>query len=329
MKILRWGVLVIMLHLLFAGLNTSTSAATDRNLRFEETAEKTRTDSPHHYLYFPLVGNSEQVIASLQFGISVADGGEYDGDEIWFNWHYNQCESASYWPMIYSGRRKLEVPENCSGKPLLLLNEPEFRIQANVTPARAAEIIYALRDWQGPLYCCGNYYTQHQTSDYHLHPQGINYIWEVIRQYQKQYNEPLPLTGIHLHVYNWSGSYPESQYLERDTLRIWRRLADLHNWEIVVSEVGAIPRGREREEAAAEVAAALPKVLDIVIEELAPTHIFWFVREHTDDLNHHNNSLEFNWSPLSLYQGEELTPVGEAWYEYIERANSPQAPSPP
>jgi hypothetical protein len=279
---------------------SSTTESDNRTISYSSTL-------PYKY-YFPLISTG---IVETRHGFGVRDAGDYDGGILWFNWHHNRCHHASYWPMVYSkSKGSLDVPANCAGKPLLLLNEPEYRGQANTAPERAAEIIHQFRDWQGPLYCCGNYYAQLANGDYYLHPQGINYMWAVIREYERRYNTAPPLTGIHLHIYNLSPTYHATLLVEVETLHLWRQMADRYNWQIVVSEMGAIPHGGGTE----RIIKTLPGLYNLVEEELRPEFIFWFVYGMPDV--HHQNSEDFSWSPLSLYRDDELTEVGQAWYEY-------------
>ena len=284
-----------------------------RRQRVEEVSPLQRTISKGEYrAYLSIIkGGADERAKQNSRGFGVRDALDYDGNTIWFNWHHNRCDRQSYWPMVYSkSKGSLDVPENCAGKPLLLLNEPEYRGQANTAPERAAEIIHQFRDWQGPLYCCGNYYAQLANGDYYLHPQGINYMWAVIREYERRYNTVPPLTGIHLHIYNLSPTYRATLLVEVETLHLWRQLADRYNWQIVVSEMGAIPHGGGTE----RIIETLPGLYNIVEEELRPEFIFWFVYEIPDV--HHQKSEGFSWSPLSLYREDELTDVGQAWYEY-------------
>lgn len=73
---------------------------------------------------------------------------------------------------------------------LLLLNEPEWGAQANLTPDQAADVIahYAQR-WPGELWCCG-------TLSSHA-----GYLDKIYRSYMTRYGGPWPIDGLHIHVY--------------------------------------------------------------------------------------------------------------------------------
>jgi hypothetical protein len=312
MKIFPGLALSATFLLLFTSVFTLAGAATDKaQNKVSSTTQFGNRTIPYsstlpYKFYFPMISVSTGLV-DTRYGFGVRDADDYDGGIIWFNWSHNRCHHASYWPMVYSqSERSLDVPENCAGKPLLLLNEPEYRGQANTAPERAAEIIHQFRDWRGPIYCCGNYYAQLPNGDYHLHPQGINYMWAVIREYEHRYGTAPPLTGLHLHIYNLSPTHHATMLVEVETLHLWRRMADRYGWQIVVSEMATMPHGEDEK----RVTRDLSGLYDLVEAELRPDFIFWFGYEHPP-AGHHQGDV---WYYTSLYtETGELTEVGRAW----------------
>lgn len=229
-----------------------------------------------------------------QFGVVVLDG--TDPGVPYYNYTCSACGrvgSGEYFPMIFDSRYRYGSPgPACIGKPLLLGNEPEFTVQGNDTPAQGAALLYEWRNWTGKLYGFG---TQHVEA-------GWNWFNQMIINYTDTYELPLPLTGIHLHAYSFHN-------LRSADLSRWRRLADANEWEIIVSEIGHFPFGPTTAE---DIAKALPGIMDMAINELRPTHVFWFALTVSEGAN----MGEFYWTRTALYEGTQETVVGAAWRAY-------------
>lgn len=210
----------------------------------------------------------------------------------WYNYICDKCVGGGeYFSMIWSASSPEPGPE-CAGKPLLLLNEPEYPTQANNTPAEGAELLYRWRNWSGPLYGFGTSYTA----------AGWNWWNACAVLYADTYGLPLPLTGIHLHAYSFNN-------LRSSDFAQWRKLADSYGLSIIVTEIGHLPFGATTAE---DIAATLPGILDMTIAELRPTHIFWFSMKDTGV--EYNDG--FHWKLTALYDVDGETVVGEAWRRY-------------
>lgn len=182
--------------------------------------------------------------------------------------------------------------DGCAGRPLLFLNEPELLDQANMTPQEGANLLWQWREWDGPLYCCGNQYSDR------------GYQWFV--DMRDAYTGTLPIDGLHIHTYTVS-------QLDKVQLRKWRQLADSNGWEIVVTEVGLFPTDNVTVQ---DIADALPSLLETVSEELRPAAIFWFAyRVHPDTLY---GGMQWDKAALYNFDTEAITPVGEAWERYTQ-----------
>lgn len=117
------------------------------------------------------------------------------GRPVWFHDWWWDCgrwmmDRAVYVPSVarawYSG-----VLQCDDGRPLLVLNEPEDPNQANLSPARAAELLHtASLAWRrGEVWCCG---TQ---------VQHLGYAQQLLAAYRAMYGE-WPAAGWHVHVYS-------------------------------------------------------------------------------------------------------------------------------
>lgn len=238
-------------------------------------------------IFMPSVSNQADrpqfgVIASRNPGVGIP----------WYNYVCTACgqtDGGEYFPMVWGAAAARPGPE-CAGKPLLFLNEPEFANQANMTPAAAATLLHEYRNWTGRLYGFG---AQHTSWDW---------FNAAMTAYTNAYHQPLPLTGIHLHVYSFNN-------LRTSDFTRWRKLADTHGWDIVVSEIGHLPIGTTT---AHDIANALPGILDMTIKELKPSYVFWFSLVNTGV--EYNDG--FHWARTALYDTNGETVVGKAWREY-------------
>lgn len=88
-------------------------------------------------------------------------------------------------------------------------------------------------------------------------------------------------------------------------LRRWRQLADSHGWKIVVTEAGPYPFGLTRQ----QIADKVPQLLPVLLQELQPTHVFWFALSV--------DSVLGEWEKMALVDSTgQQTPVGAAWERY-------------
>lgn len=108
----------------------------------------------------------------------------------WYDWT-PRCNDAHQVQMVWGGGAgEVQAARSCNdGRPLLILNEPERKDQANVAPAVAARLVNDLAQWwAGPLWCCGQ------------NAAATDWTDEFVRLYHQQYG-PLPLDGWHVHAY--------------------------------------------------------------------------------------------------------------------------------
>ena len=114
---------------------------------------------------------------------------------VWFHDWWWDCgrwalDGAVYVPSVARAWHP-EVLRCDDGRPLLVLNEPEDPNQANLSPARAAELLHtASLAWRrGEVWCCG---TQ---------VQHLGYARQLLAAYRAAYGE-WPAAGWHVHVYS-------------------------------------------------------------------------------------------------------------------------------
>lgn len=255
--------------------------------------------SPGEFLVFLaliLTGSNNALPTSTVYGVGSPYAYTYDRPH--YNWAANQCAiSPEYWPMIWDHRGRHGWPgEACrDGRPLLILNEPEFGGQANTSPVQAAALVYEWRDWPGPIYCCGNFYG-HDIDE----SDGFEWFLQFVIAYQKAHNAPPPITGIALHVY---------EFRQVDFLRLveWKRIALDFGWDVVVTESGTFPSETYLPH---EVAGRMGRFLTLTVAVLQPTHLFWF----SDNLLPGALHDETQWENLNLYNRDgTFAPVGVEW----------------
>ena len=243
------------------------------------------------------IGSRVRVFLPLLFG-GVVFGGAVPGYETppghFYNYVADCTLSSDYWPMIFSSEGVWGNYEmrGCVDEPLLLLNEPERAEQANDTPTEGAALLYEWREWPGELYCCGTQYGG----------PGWDWFGEMQTVYSDTYGLPLPIDGIHFHVYPVSVAA-----LDTERLAQWRGLATENGWELVVSEIGLLPVAGNTPDVIAE---ALPDLVHTVTGIVQPTALFWFAWSISPEAN----TPGIDWANLSLYDGNSAqTVVGEAW----------------
>lgn len=116
---------------------------------------------------------------------------------------------------------------------LLVLNEPEWGGQSDMTPVEGAEFIrYAEQRWPGELWCCGNLASH------------SGWLDAMLTAYQAQYGTMPRLAGVHLHVYVNDG-FPVADplsgvWIDRSQADLGRYLDTMQRWglpaRVVVSE---------------------------------------------------------------------------------------------
>jgi hypothetical protein len=183
---------------------------------------------------------------------------------------------------------------------LLIYNEPELG-HYSATPKQAAVFVkdWSIR-WTGPVACCGNFYGRVGGTAY----SGLEWMLTLIEEYHIAYGTVPPIDAIHMHVYEIDG-------LDLALLAEWRALANAYGWQIIVSESG-VSTALTPEEAA----AALPAFLSTVEDTLRPSTLMWF----SDYLQPWVLGGDTPWHVLNLTNVDgSLTPVGEAWYQYINQ----------
>ena len=143
-------------------------------------------------------------------------------------WYYDWWWDCSRW----AGDQGVYIPSvmrawhpevmACNdGRPLLVLNEPEERGQAELTPEQAAAVLHqaAVSGWTGPVYCCG-------TQAAHL-----PYMQRLVTAYRMAYGA-WPADGLHVHVYHGVA--------ELDAFVQWASGEGILGQGVVVSEFGLL-----------------------------------------------------------------------------------------
>lgn len=134
-------------------------------------------------------------------------------------WNSAYSHMPTHWPMIW--RTEQLQTQYQAGTPILLINEPEYTGQADLTYEQAAEVVRRFRNWPGPVYGCG---TAWFSDGYEWMTGFIDYIGDDISI----------LDGMHLHCYavanivEWYDDYGER----------FAQLAKDHDWPVVISEYG-------------------------------------------------------------------------------------------
>lgn len=199
---------------------------------------------------------------------------------IWFYDWWFDCgrwaeETVVYVPAVMQAWYPQVLACN-DGRPLLVLNEPENLLQANLTPAQAAAVLHSAvtSGWRGPIYCCGTQVAH------------TPYLARVVAAYRAQYGD-WPTTGLHVHVYHGAE--------ELRTFVAWARAQNILGTGVVVSEYGWLTDER-----------ILPRDLKALTEQvLAVDGVLtaaWFSAKYQP----------YTTSDLLMADGA-LTELGEAW----------------
>lgn len=233
------------------------------------------------YLYLPIL-----MLKSL-FGVGVVDAGPapqpLDRPVPWLNWSTNSCDDDWFWPMLYSVSSTL--PTECSGKNILLLNEPEAWNQSNTTPQQAADRLAELNGER--VFCCGNLY----------HASGQQWWTQFVAL-----ADTSNLAGINIHIYVDARYGPDVGAMDW-----WKQEADSLGVPLVISEWGFWPTPGTGYESA----------------DMTP--LYWQILSHTDadamfwfawwmPVPYRQDSPSFIWSDLRLVDdGGAWTTFGQQW----------------
>jgi hypothetical protein len=136
-------------------------------------------------------------------------------------WNSAYGHISTHMPMIW--RMEQLQSSYPPGTPIVLINEPEYEGQANLTFEQAATVIRRFRDWDGMVYGCGTAWF------------GDGYRW--MTGFVEYMGDEIDiLDGMHLHCYS-NSDHPE---LYDDYAQAFADIARFHNWPIIISEYGII-----------------------------------------------------------------------------------------
>lgn len=140
-------------------------------------------------------------------------------DIPFLTWNSAYCHRDNFFPIKW---RREPVQANCEdGRVLLLINEPEYKGQANLSPSEAADIVREYQDWDGEIFCCGNAW--------------FSDGWKWMEDFILAIGDDIDIIdGLHIHTYS-NAQFPE--YYD-DYADNWSGLAREHNWTIIISEWG-------------------------------------------------------------------------------------------
>lgn len=246
--------------------------------------------------YRPMIEGADATL----YGYSTPHRRTYDVP--FYNWRafVADCDNEHFWPMVRGQAVEPGMVDACDNgrRTLLIYNEPELG-HFTASPKDAVLFVRDWSDrWTGPIACCGNFYGR--VGGFPL--SGLEWMLTFISEYHIAYGVVPPIDAIHMHVYQGGA-------LDVALLAEWRALADAYDWQIIVSESG-VSTALTPEQAA----AALPAFLDTVEDTLRPSTLMWF----SDYLQPWVLGDGIPWHILNLTNVDgSLTPVGEAWYQYI------------
>jgi hypothetical protein len=195
-------------------------------------------------------------------------------DIPYLTWNSSYGHRPYHWPMIWKKEQlQSQYPD---GTPILLINEPEYKGQANLEYNEAAEVVRRFRDWPGMVYGCG---TAWYSDGYKWLTGFIEYLGDDISI----------ITGMHLHCYAAAGQID----LHDDYAVRFAEIAMKHNWPVVISEYGIV--GADDEER--------NRFLNLITSIFSPTHMFLF-------------SWKYHLIPdLDMVNSDgSLTDIGKWWY---------------
>ena len=206
----------------------------------------------------------------------------------WYDWGRSNLHPAGdYWNMVWAQRNRTRRRFANEAAPLLLLNEPEYSWQANMSPAQVADAWALYSDYAGPVYVGG-------------------YGYEYLDQFQEArrlYRGPEYWAGLHVHVYAKPWEFSDERIL-RSALHPWRKEAG--DRPIVVSEWGFLPVDGYIQCAARQ----LERLLRVIEEELQPELMFWFSWRMPDDSQ---NTPGIDWRHTNVFDGI----IGQAWRRIV------------
>ena len=205
----------------------------------------------------------------------------------WHSWGRNNLSGSDelYWNMVWTQRNSIRQSFTDESLPLLLLNEPEYAWQANMSPEQVASAWTLYSDYLGPVYI-GGY--------------GVEYLWQ-FKQALQFYDGPRYWAGVHMHVYGWPWNWRE---VLPQQLIAWKE--QCVGEELIVSEWGFFPV-IGWEQYCADNLESLWKLIDKV---LSPTKAFWFVY----NIDGSQDVGGIAWSNTSVVNGV----IGKAWLRLLD-----------
>ncbi len=168
-------------------------------------------------------------------------------DTPFLTWNSAYSHMPTHWPMIWKQEQIQSVYQ--SGTPILLINEPEYKGQADLDYAQAAEVVRRFRDWPGPVYGCGTAW--------------FSDGWKWMEGFVDHIGDDISiLDGMHLHCYADSRTVSlYDDYAER-----FAQLARDHNWPVIISEYG-LTGGDDKDR---------DQFVKLLRDTFSPTHMFLF-----------------------------------------------------
>lgn len=228
---------------------------------------------------------------------SIGKDPELHDHGMWsYTWGMGNCTRDI--PMVFSDHLlpPPDVIARCASASdvLLVLNEPEYTSQANMTPAVAAKTLRYLESvWPGELWCCGNLVANSAWLD------------RMMTAYKTEYDALPRLAGVHTHVYVNAGipveTPDDARWLAQSQAAYQRYLAVMRKWgipeRVVVSECCLL--GKHDEDTYLRV---MDQYMTWLRSEPAVESVAWFSARYA------------GFPEANLLQaGGGLTGVGDAW----------------
>ena len=254
---------------------------------------------PSYQVYLPILGAEQEEfrwaggVHAITFP-SPADRASAPGGIQklnWYSWGRNNNDGYDdlYVPMVwkYDGET---ASIQADGRPLFLLNEPDYATQANMTDEEVAAALLAYQDWEGEIFGLGYDF------------RNFDRFRSALEMAEDTQGGPVRLDGIHLHCYFSPFAAPEGY---RPALRNWRQFADRHSIPVIVSEWGWFPYTWVPPQWMADNLATVARIIQ---EELDPLKMFYFSWRMPDDTQ---NTPGVDWRLTNAADGI----IGQAWRE--------------
>ncbi len=281
-------------------------------------------------------------------------------DKNWYFWSTNYsfwvkaCNDPLYIPMIWAfdtiqWPNNIKLPSNCSGRPLLLANEPDLGGQANMSIDQLARMTYVYRDWPGELYSPAfNCYSRTNSAAYNYRcPSSNKYFDKLVTAYEAQNRWEqgdawsLPYDGLAIHVYlpepEWDVYYPELPALMAE----WQTFATSRGMDIMVTEYGIDPNTMtEAGSKELRIARRVSDLTDALQAGLVnPKKLIWFLHaRNSQDDNEFARLALFVYDYIGppgnilscsyIISGEcqPASPVGTTWVSWVGTENEAMLP---